>query len=184
MSRANRRVHYARFVSALLIVLSTGFSVRDLSAGQSPAQNTGSWVLHQSRTDLGTEYDPRRDPEKDLAAAVEEAKRLNRNIFVVVGGEWCSWCHTMDRFFQEHAELRTLRDKNYVHFKVNMSQENPNRSFLSQYPKIRGYPHIFILGEDGRLIRSQPTDELENGKTYNEDSFKRLLERFAPKARQ
>ena len=130
---------------------------------------------------LADGYDPRRDPDKDLAAASEEAKRSNKNIFVVVGGEWCSWCHTMDRFFHEHADLAALRDNNYVTMKVSMSQENPNRAFLSRFPPIHGYPHIFILDAQGKLIHSQPTNGLEDGRSYNLGRFKAFLNHFAPK---
>jgi thiol:disulfide interchange protein len=126
-------------------------------------------------------YDPRRDPEKDLAAASEEAKKSNKNIFVVVGGEWCSWCHIMDRFLRDHPDLEELRDKNYVSMKVSMSQENPNRAFLSRFPRIHGYPHIFILDAGGNLIQSQATNELEDGRSYSTKRFKQFLERFAPK---
>lgn len=131
---------------------------------------------------LADGYDPRRDPDKDLAAATEEAKRSNRNIFVVVGGEWCSWCHTMDRFFHEHSDLTALRDKNYVLMKVSMSQENPNKAFLSRFPRIHGYPHIFILDAKGNLIHSQATNVLEDSRSYNAKRFKEFLERFAPRA--
>ena len=131
---------------------------------------------------LADGYDPRRDPDKDLAAAIEEAKQSNKNIFVVVGGEWCNWCHTMDRFFHEHSDLPALRDKNYVLMKVSMNQENPNRAFLSRFPRIHGYPHIFILDAQGNLIHSQPTNELEDGRSYSMERFRRLLERFAPRA--
>lgn len=127
-------------------------------------------------------YDPRRDPDKDLAAASEEAKRSNKNIFVVVGGEWCSWCHTMDRFFHDHPDLQALRDKNYVSMKVSMSQENPNKPFLSRFPYIHGYPHVFILDAKGNLIHSQATNVLEDGRSYNAKLFKEFLERFAPKS--
>lgn len=126
-------------------------------------------------------YDPRRDPDKDLAAATEVAKRSDKNIFVVVGGEWCSWCHTLDRFFHEHADLAVLRDKNFVTMKVSMSQENPNRAFLSRFPRIHGYPHILILDANGKLIQFQPTNELEDGRRYNVNRFRAFLERFAPK---
>src|SRR5260370_6486153 len=127
-------------------------------------------------------YDPARDPEKDLASAAAEAKNSNRNIFVIVGGEWCSWCHIMDDFFHEHPDLTTLRDKNYVLVKVNMSRENLNRAFLSQYPKIHGYPHIFILDPDQNLIQSQATNELEDGRSYNAKRFEKCLEKFTPKS--
>ena len=130
---------------------------------------------------LADGYDPRRDPDKDLAAAREGATRSNRYIFVVVGGEWCSWCHTLDSFFYEQADLAALRDKNYVVMTVSMSQENPNRAFLSRFPYIHGYPHIFILDAAGNLIRSQTTNALEEGQSYNVKRFKEFLERFAPK---
>jgi len=90
----------------------------------------------------------------------------------------------MDRFFHDHPNLEALRDKNYVFMKVNMSQENPNRVFLSRFPKIRGYPHIFVLADSGTLIRSQDTNELEDAKSYNEELFKKFLERFGPKTSQ
>jgi thiol:disulfide interchange protein len=129
-------------------------------------------------------YEPGRDAEKDLASAAAEAKNSKRNIFLIVGGEWCSWCHVMDAFFHDHADLKSLRDKNYVLMKLNMSRENENRAFLSRYPKIHGYPHIFILDADGKLIQSQPTNELEDGRSYNTKRFQKFLEKFGPKTRE
>jgi thioredoxin-related protein len=146
----------------------------DVTPQQSGANSTFSYTPPHK-------YDPGRDPEKDLAAAGAEAKNSNRYIFVIVGGEWCSWCHTMDEFFQEHKDLESFRDKNYVLMKLNMSRENENKSFLARYPKIRGYPHIFILDADGKLIQSQATNELEDGRSYNTKRFKKFLEQFAPK---
>jgi thiol:disulfide interchange protein len=144
-------------------------------------QNVTSSAPHNA---LADRYDPQRAPDRDLAAVSEEAKRSNKNIFVVVGGEWCSWCHTMERFFRKHSDLEALLDKNYVTMKVSMSQENPNKAFLSRFPRIHGYPHIFILNPDGELVRSQPTNELEDGKSYNVVRFKKFLEQYAPKNNQ
>ena len=144
-------------------------------------QPTTASAPHNALTDG---YDPRRDPDKDLVAASEEANRSNKNIFVVVGGEWCSRCHTLDRFFHEHADLAALRDKSYVTMKVSMSQENPNKAFLSRFPRIHGYPHIFILDAQGKLIQSQPTNVLEDGRSYNVERFKKLLEQFSPNSNQ
>jgi thiol:disulfide interchange protein len=135
----------------------------------------------ESRNEMVDRYDPRRDPEKDLAMVSAEARRSKRNIFVVVGGEWCSWCHAMDTFFREHPDLTTLRDKNYVSMKVSMSQENPNQRFLSRFPYIHGYPHIFILDANANLIKSKPTSELEEGESYNAERFRKLLDEFVPK---
>jgi thiol:disulfide interchange protein len=125
-------------------------------------------------------YDPKRDPEKDLAAARAEARRSQRNTLVEVGGEWCTWCHIMDDFFRDHADLADLREKNYVLMKVNMSRENANKAFLSRYPIIRGYPHLFVLDPEGKLIQSQNSSELEDGRSYNLKRFTKFLTKFSP----
>jgi len=151
----------------------------------SPAMTGKFWAQFAAsstpQNGLPDGYDPRRDPEKDLDAARGEAKKAGKNIFVEVGGEWCTWCHILDRFFHEHPNLEALRDKNCVPMKVSMSQENPNRAFFSRFPYIHGYPHIFILDAEGKLIRSQPTKVLEDGQSYNAKRFQKLLEQCAPK---
>ncbi len=63
-----------------------------------------------------------------------------------------------------------------------MSQENSNRAFLSRFPYIHGYPHIFILDAEGG-IDSLSTNVLEDGRSYNAKRFQRLLEQCAPKGR-
>ena len=68
-------------------------------------------------------YDPKRDAAQDIQDAVKEAQRAHKRILLEVGGEWCSWCHTLDRFFETHAELIQLRDKNFVTVKINFSGE-------------------------------------------------------------
>ncbi len=63
------------------------------------------------------------------------ASRTGKRVLVDVGGNWCGWCHEMERYFETHADLRALRDRNFVTVKVNFSPENPNESVLSKYPK-------------------------------------------------
>jgi thiol:disulfide interchange protein len=164
----------------VLVTLLTGqVSVSASETAFAPSQ---AGTVSNSTYIAPDKYDPKRDPEKDLAAAEAEAKTSNRNIIVIVGGDWCSWCHIMDDFFHEHPDATALREKNYVLMKLNMSQENPNRAFLSRFPRIHGYPHIFILDAVGKLVQSQPTNVLEDGRTYNVKRFKKFLEDFAPKA--
>jgi thiol:disulfide interchange protein len=163
----------------LLVTLFTGqVSASPSKTAFAPPQ-TGT--VSSSTYTAPDKYDPKRDPEKDPAAALAEAKTSNRNIIVIVGGDWCSWCHIMDDFFHEHPDVMALRDKNYALMKLNMRQENPNRAFLSRFPRIHGYPHILILDADGKLVQSQPTNVLEDGRTYKVKRFKKFLEDFAPK---
>jgi thiol:disulfide interchange protein len=125
-------------------------------------------------------YDPKRDAAADLRVAVAEATRSKRRILLEVGGEWCVWCHIMDGYFEAHPDLLAFREQKFVTVKVNFSEENENKAFLAPYPKIPGYPHIFVLESDGRLLHSQGTSELESGKSYDLDQFQAFLKRWAP----
>lgn len=126
------------------------------------------------------DYDPARDAARDIDEAVAEARRTGKRVLVEVGGKWCSWCHTMHRFYEENRELLELREKNYINVVVNFSPENQNEKALSRYPKIEGYPHLFVLDANGKLLRSQNTSELEEGESYNLKRFMAFLNQWAP----
>lgn len=128
-----------------------------------------------------TTYDPKRDAAKDLADAVDEAQRTKKHVLVEVGGDWCKWCHILDDFFTANSELLALREKNFVTVKVNFSEENHNEEVLSQYPAIDGYPHIFFLDAKGKLLLSQDTGVLENGRSYSLEKLTTVLTNNGPK---
>lgn len=134
---------------------------------------------------LHASFDPARNPADDLATAKVEAQRGNKRIVLDVGGEWCSWCHLMDQFIEGDAEVRRLRDASYVWMKVNYSEDNENAAFLSQYPQIKGYPHLFVLDADGTLLHSQFTGELElpkeQGKGYDRERFLAFMREWSPR---
>lgn len=125
-------------------------------------------------------FDPARNAAADLQAAIEKAGKENKRIILDVGGEWCGWCVHMDKFFAAHSDLTKLRDANYVWVKVNMSEENENKEFLAQYPQAKGYPHLYVLEKDGKLIQSQNTSELEEGESYNLQVFTNFLKKYSP----
>ena len=127
-----------------------------------------------------TKYDPKRDAARDIDDAVAEAKRTNRRILLVVGGEWCSWCHTLDNYFAAHPELKALRDKNFVTVKINFSDENENEPVLSRYPPSEGYPHIFVLDSGGKFLHSQGTAVFEEGRSYVLERLTTFLSHWAP----
>lgn len=126
-------------------------------------------------------FDPARDPFKDLKAAMETASKANKKILLDVGGEWCIWCHRIDEFINQNAELKNYLSEHYIVIKVNFSEENKNEKFLAQYPKVEGYPHFFVLNEKGKLLHSQNTGLLEKEKSYDVDKFMDFLKKWAGK---
>ena len=129
--------------------------------------------------DLPKKFDPARDPAKDVAAATEAARAQNKRVLLDVGGEWCVWCHILDDFIAKNADVRAAVDAGYIVVKVNWSPQNKNEAFLSTLPKITGYPHLFVLDGNGKLVHSQETDVLEQGRGYDKSKFLEFLRRWA-----
>jgi len=123
------------------------------------------------------QFDPARNPDKDLQQAIALA-RNNKRIILDVGGEWCIWCHRLDKFFDDNADIKKFMDENFIVVKVNFSPDNKNENFLSNYPKIPGYPHLFVLDKDGKFLHSQDTGKLEAGKGYSKDSVMTFLNKW------
>ncbi|MFO1306191.1 MAG: thioredoxin family protein [Burkholderiales bacterium] len=139
-----------------------------------------AFAFNALAADLPKKFEPSRDPAKDVAAAAAQAKAENKRVLVDVGGEWCVWCHLMDDFIAANADVRAVLDANYVMVKVNWSRENKNEAFLDQFPKIKGYPHLFVLDGDGKLVHSQDTDVLELGRGYDKAKYLAFLKKWAP----
>jgi thiol:disulfide interchange protein len=123
-------------------------------------------------------FDPARDATADIENALAEARNSNRRVILDVGGEWCGWCHVLDRYFVDHTDLREFRDKHYVWLKVNYSPENQNARALARYGEIVAYPWLFVLDENGKLLVSQRTAPLEQGASYDFDKMKTFLARW------
>lgn len=129
-----------------------------------------------------TEFDPGRDAERDIRDAIAEAGRSGRRVLLDVGGSWCVWCRRLDTLFVTDQDIASFRDRNFVSVKVNYSKENKNEKVLSRYPRIQGYPHLFVLDADGTLLRSQGTAELELGKGHDPGKVMAFLKAWAPPA--
>ena len=153
-------------IRAMLIII---FSV--VLSGLSSAQSGSKYTSV-------TEFDPARNPSKDLEKAVEEAKVSNRRIILDVGGEWCIWCHRIDDFIEENKDIKNFIKDNFVVVKINFSKENENTEFLSKYPEIPGYPHFFVLESNSKLLHSQDTGQLEQGKGYSHEKMMAFLKKW------
>jgi len=129
--------------------------------------------------DLPTKFDPSRDAAADISRATSLANAQGKRVLVDVGGEWCAWCHVLDRFVAANADVRAFVGAHFIWVKVNFSPENRNEAVLSRWPPINGYPHLFVLDGSGRLLHSQDTGELEAGNGYDKARFRAFLERWA-----
>jgi thioredoxin-related protein len=157
------------FTRILPVVLILGYSVLP-DEGRTIAQSKYIPVIN---------YDAKRNAAQDIDDTIKEAQRTRKRILLEVGGLWCSWCHTLDNFFDAHPDLVRLRDQNFVTVKINFSEENDNKEVLSRYGPIESYPHLLVLETDGKLLLSKDTGVLESGKSYNLEKLTAFLKEWA-----
>ena len=128
--------------------------------------------------DLG--YDPKADPTPALATARAEAARSGKSVLVIAGGDWCRWCHVLDRFLAQNDDVKAELDDTFVTLKVYYGDENTNDAFFAQLPEAEGYPHFWVVTPGGNR-RSVGTATLESG---DDDYDKDLFLAFVRKSRR
>ncbi len=124
-------------------------------------------------------FDPSRDAAADLAAGLKLATKEKKRVLVDVGGNWCGWCHKLDKLFKSDAEIAKVLKAKYVIVKINFSPENENKAVLSKFPTISGYPHLFVLDAKGKLLHSQDTGLLETGPAHDPEKVMDFLKKWA-----
>jgi thiol:disulfide interchange protein len=160
------------FLAAVVLACVWQFSLALQKPASGPDKKSGYVPV--------AEYDPQRDAAADIEQALAEAKRAKKNVLLEVGGKWCVWCRIMDAYFEANPDVLKLREDNYVTLKLNFSPENENKEVLSRYGEIPGYPHLFVLDAEGKLLQSQNTGELEAGKSYDKEKFVGFLKKWSP----
>lgn len=125
-------------------------------------------------------FDATRNAAADVEQAVAEARKTGKHILLEVGGDWCPWCHALERLLQEHPELLQVRDESFITVAVYYNSDKKNEELLSHYPKVLGIPHFFILDEAGTLLHSQHGVELQTNGNYSPDKIKAFLDEWSP----
>ena len=148
----NARAHA---LAALLLIAACG-----AAAGQ-PAPRADPMYVNPA-------YDVARDPAADVQVAIARARAERRVILVEVGGDWCVWCHILDRYLAANTAAREAFARAFIIVKVNYDPQHRNAKFLSAYPVLTGYPAFVILDTDGKFAAVQDTSALEKGRSYDE----------------
>jgi thiol:disulfide interchange protein len=127
-------------------------------------------------------FDPARDPEADLAAAMQTAAASGKRILLEVGGNWCPWTRRLDGLLETDAAITAALAAGYVQLRVHRSKDQPNEAFLARFPKVPGVPHLFVLDAQGKLLHSQDTGALEAGDRHDPAKVLAFLRVWSPPA--
>lgn len=125
-------------------------------------------------------YDPLSDPAIAISNALTRARAERKRVLIEAGGNWCDWCGMLHRFYEANPPLAALRDKNFIVVKVSVEPKGPVPGALRRYPAPDKHPHLYVLDENGTLIHSQKTVELEKGDVYDAEKLAFFLNAFGP----
>lgn len=130
-------------------------------------------------------YNPSEKAEQEIEKAVKQAKAEGRHVFIQIGGNWCIWCARFNDFITNDKKIDSLVKAAFIVYHMNYSKENFNAKLLAKYgyPQRFGFPVFLVLDGDGRLIETQSSWYLEDGKkSYDRDKVIAFFTDWAPSA--
>jgi thioredoxin-related protein len=121
------------------------------------------------------------NPHKDLAVALKKAKKENKNILLLVGGNWCPWCRSFDSFLEKNKELEKLFYTSFevvrVYYGSGISKEG--QTLLKQFPNLGETPSIYILDNNAKLLHTQKSSMLELGYSYDKKKLEEFIKKYS-----
>lgn len=96
----------------------------------------------------------------DFEAAIASARGTGRKVFVFfTGSDWCGWCKRLESEILDTSEFKSYAAGSLVLVKLDFPRQIPqsaelkeqNRRLAEKY-RIRGYPTVIILNQDGRAV--------------------------------
>lgn len=139
----------------------------------------------EEKAKLPKPYNDKENAEAKIAELVKQAQKENKNIILQAGGNWCIWCLRFNQFVQTTPELKNVVDENYLYYHLNYSPENKNEKVFAKYgnPGEKfGYPVFVVLDKNGKMIHTQDSAVLEEGKGYSIKKVKAFFTEWAPKS--
>ena len=139
----------------------------------------------EEKAKLPKPYNAAENAEARIAELVKQAKAENKNIILQAGGNWCIWCLRFNNFAQTTPELKDIVDENYLYYHLNYSPENKNTKVFAKYDNPGekfGYPVFVVLDQNGKMIHTQDSAVLEEGKGYSTQKVKEFFLKWTTKS--
>jgi len=129
-------------------------------------------------------YTPEADAQADINAAVEQAAKEGKHVFLKIGGNWCGWCRQFHQFIKDDAEISEYISANFVVVNINYSKENKNEDVLEKlgFPQRFGFPVFVILDAKGNRIHTQNSAYLEAKVGYDKSKVFAFFKQWSPAA--
>lgn len=181
-----KRMNTKMKILALSVLLVAGLAgAQTTTTTETEAVAEAKKKAAEERAKLPKPYNPTEDAAQKIEELVKKAKAENKNIILQAGGNWCIWCLRFNQFVETTPELKQIVDENYLYYHLNFSPENKNEKVFAKYdnPGAKfGYPVFVVLDKDGKMIHTQDSAVLEEGKGYSIEKVKDFLLKWTVKS--
>lgn len=137
-------------------------------------------------------YDDNINPLTQIDEAVAQAQASDRFVLCQVGGNWCPWCLRFADFVTNDTTISRVISDNYVYVHVSY---NPHLRTTEEHaewgeltmrrlgnPARFGFPVLVVLDGEGKVLHTQDSSFLEEGKSYSREKVLRFFNNWTPKA--
>lgn len=132
-------------------------------------------------------FDWAADGDAQLEAALAEAKASGRRVALMLGANWCPWCHRLDAVLRRDPELQPRWTRDYVLVRVDVNWKGytkRNAEILARYRRApqRGIPVLTLLDANGRALAHPDISrwETETPKDYDVAKLREFFAEWAP----
>lgn len=159
-------------------------------------------VTMYAQTGLKKVYNEDINPLEQIDQALVKAKSEGKFVVCQVGGNWCPWCLRFADFITNDSTISKVIADNFEYIHVNYNPHKPG----SEKPGVDGqspggeklqaqalmkrlnncgrfgFPVFVVLDEEGKVIHTQDSSFLEEGKGYNHEKVLRFFKNWTPSA--
>ncbi len=147
--------------------------------------------VEQAEITYAEVYDDTADPALQVDEAIAAAAASGRYVICQVGGNWCPWCLMFADFISKDEEIRKIVDDNFVYVHINVRGKEPETGKNFRYdaamkkvgdPDRFGFPVLVVLDGEGKVIHTQDSSYLEEGRGYNREKVLSFFKNWTPEA--
>jgi thioredoxin-related protein len=143
---------------------------------------TSLWIaLSLQASEKAELYNPKAKGAEQIKAALEQAKKENKNVILKFGANWCGWCHKLSDIFKSNAEIAKNIEENFLVVLIDVDKGN-NADLVKQYgePTKHGLPVLVVLDQTGKQLHTQDTGKLEEGNHHDAAKVLAFLNAWKP----
>ena len=120
-------------------------------------------------------FDAKSDGSIQVAAALKRATREHKQVLVEFGTEKCDSCYRLHDLFTKNSELSDAV-KNVVLVSLDFAANQKLASQFVQDGRPLNAPVLAILDQDGKVLKYERADEIDDGRKLNLAKVKAFLQ--------